>query len=60
MIIGTATTSALFFLSALNTESDGLMSFLILFQERPLVRDRSKLQNIDRSISETIYTLGQK
>lgn len=60
MIIGTATTSALFLLSALNTESDGLMSFLILFQERPLVRDRSKLQDIDRSISETIYTLGQK
>lgn len=60
MIIGTATTSALFLLSALNTESDGLMSFLILFQERPLVRDRSKLQDIDRSISETIYTLGKK
>lgn len=60
MIIGTATTSALFLLSALNTENDGLMSFLILFQERPLVRDRSKLQDIDRSISETIYTLGQK
>ncbi|MBB1543535.1 MAG: hypothetical protein HG456_002115 [candidate division SR1 bacterium] len=60
MLIGNATTSALFLLSTLNTQTDGLMSFLILFQERPLVRDRAKLQNIDRDISETIYILGQK
>jgi len=60
MLIWNATTSALFLLSALNTQTDGLMSFLILFQERPLVRDRAKLQNIDRDISETIYILGQK
>ena len=60
MLIWNATTSALFLLSTLNTQTDGLMSFLILFQERPLVRDRAKLQNIDRDISETIYILGQK
>lgn len=60
MLIWTATTTALFNLSAVNTATDGIMSFLILFQERPLVRDRSKLLDIDRSISETTYTLWQK
>lgn len=60
LLIWTMTSSALFILSALNVEADGLMSILILFQERPIVRDRAKLLDIDRGISQTTYILGQK
>lgn len=60
MIAGSTTSSALFILSTLSTLSDNLMGFTILFQERPIVRDRSKLLDIDRKISEATYVLGQK
>lgn len=60
LLIGTATSTALFVVSASKLGIEGIMSFLILFQERPIVRDRAKLLDIERNISETIYILGQK
>lgn len=57
LVAGATTTSALFLLSALSTLNDSAISFLILFQERPIVRDRSKLLDIDRRITETAYLL---
>lgn len=49
----------LFELTAITTASDGILSFTILFEERPIVRDRAKILDIERAISNTTYHLGK-
>lgn len=38
---------------------DPLMSFTILFHDRPIVRDRAKILQIDSILQHTIYTTGK-
>lgn len=51
------TTAFLFDISAISTLGDGIMGFMILLDDRPIVRDWKKLLDIDRDLSNKAYDL---
>lgn len=53
------TSAFLFELSALSTLSDNTISLTILLHDRPIVRDRAKLLDIERNLNQTAYYLGE-
>lgn len=53
------TSAFLFELSALSTLADNTVSLTILFHDRPIVRDWAKLLNIERTLNQTAYYLGE-
>ncbi len=57
--VALVTTTYLFQLAALSTLADNTAGLTILLQERPIVRDWSKLLDIERNLSQTAYHLGQ-
>lgn len=59
LIIWNTTAAALFWISAISTVGDAAMNFMILFHDRPIVRDRTKLLDIERKLSSSTYYLGK-
>lgn len=57
--IALLTTTYLFELATLSALADNTAGLTILFQERPFVRDRAKLLDIERNLNQTAYHLGQ-
>ncbi len=56
LLIQTATTSLLFAVSAVTTAiSSPFSTIKILFAERPIVRDRAKIMDLEREVSKLIY-----
>lgn len=60
LTMNTVVTSVLFLTSSISTASNLTVGFAILFQERPIVRDRAKLMDAEREVSKTIYYLGRQ
>lgn len=59
IVIANITTTFLFTISAVSTLGDGIMGFMILLDDRPIVRDWKKLLDIDRDLSNRAYDLWQ-
>ncbi len=60
LIIQTATTSLLFAVSAVSTAiSSPFSTIKILFAERPILRDRAKIMDLEREVSKLIYYIGK-
>lgn len=53
------TSAFLFEFAGLSTLADNSVGLTILFQDRPIVRDWSKLLDVERNLNQTAYHLGQ-